>query len=169
MKTFLDKWYEDNLENKYGKYISDGIFCNDRQTSLLWGDLAYNAYKREYNPTLLCSSKQDRYTKNDMNGNGLLQKPVGLLTTDEVTYGGSLNKNYLNIGNYTYFRTMSPTGFVGDSTSYVATSGEDSIHNIFRSMVHDKHGAPRPVINLKADVKFKGSGTIDDPYVIVME
>ena len=27
----------------------------------------------------------------------------------------------------------------------------------------------RPVINLKADVKFKGTGKIDDPYIIVTE
>ena len=50
---------------------------------------------------------------------------------------------------------------------YIRTNGE-LYGDGGGTTVTTKYGI-RPVINLKADVKFSGSGTISDPYVIITE
>lgn len=46
---------------------------------------------------------------------------------------------------------------------------EDGILNENDYLIVNESSNVRPVINLKADVEFTGSGTMTDPYVIVTE
>ena len=178
VKKYLDKWYDDNLKNTYGKYISDGIFCNDREmTSTTETNKNYGAYDRneQNTPTLICKNKEDRYTVSTKLGNGHLTdsegnaRPIGLITADEVMFAGGIGNtnHYLYFSNsYNSYWTMSPSNYYEyaptDFFSYLIftqDSGQNPNQDVYA----------RPVINFKADVKFKGSGTMDDPYVIITE
>ena len=194
IKTVIDTWYTKNLESKYSKYIADEIFCNDKKinnvsyqddngtptTEALATNIltSFESYTRISNdsPSLKCSNKNDRYTMNTTNGNGLLSKPVGLLTADEVSMAGvhqmDRNENSYIYSSYSMgWHTMSPR--------YLHVGGGISTLIIYKSHDSDSMGLDiatvdessyvRPVINLKADVKFTGSGTVTDPYVIVTE
>ena len=46
IKTIIDKWYKDNLNTNYGKYLSTtAVYCNDRSTS---DNTNFGAYTRLY-------------------------------------------------------------------------------------------------------------------------
>jgi len=170
VKTTIETWYENNLENDYGSYIADGIFCNDRQvTSSDNYGTYFGSYDRlrNYSPVLMCENQSDRYTMNDTtNGNGLLSKPVGLITADEMAMAGI---KYGNYNEYTYLSsyqsylfTMSPASYNSYGANVVGVDLADGLTNYSGSAI-------RPVINLKADVKVTGKGTMDSPYEIVTE
>ncbi|MFA7121659.1 MAG: hypothetical protein WC277_09265, partial [Bacilli bacterium] len=100
VKTYLDTWYSTNILNTdYEDYISDTLFCNDRQLESEVGGAAtgtgfgtsetyYAAQYRLYitkTPSLKCGLKNDRFTVSDtVKGNGALTYPIGLLTPDET-------------------------------------------------------------------------------------
>jgi len=177
VKKAVDKWYLDNIKNNYGKYIADGVFCNDQSINeedyTIYDRFA--SYKRIYDfkPNLKCQSYKDKYTVFSNAGNKLLTSPIGLITADEVLMSGALTNNMksdINVEEYDNYLTsdnsywtMSPgwndggdvTMLVGDSDNFVA----------FSRYVNGSSGI-RPVINLNADLLFTGSGTIDDPYVV---
>ncbi|MFA7120466.1 MAG: hypothetical protein WC277_03230, partial [Bacilli bacterium] len=99
IKTYLDNWYASNISGtNYEDYISDTLFCNDRQLQSEVGGLAtgtgfgesitrYAAYYRlstKKIPNIKCGLKNDRFTVSDtVKGNGALTYPIGLLTPDE--------------------------------------------------------------------------------------
>jgi len=172
IKGVVDAWYEANLKTNYGSYIADGIFCNDRsKVTTEWGE-RYRAFQNLLTmpvvPQLTCTNKSDRYTVEDTkNGNGLLSNPVGLLTADEGIFAGTTRTSghndqqcYLHATNNIYW-TSTPgsdsevwyvqRGFINFDTSKV-DEGVD-----FEA---------RPVINIKADIKFTGAGTLDNPYTL---
>ncbi|MBQ6687582.1 MAG: hypothetical protein IJN03_03570 [Bacilli bacterium] len=154
-KGLLDLWYEDNLKNDYAKYIADSVFCSNSSKLNSRFDGNYDNDDRLYeSPIISCSNKDDRYTMNTNIGNGLLTNPVGLLSVDEFVLS-SYNQTKDFISN-SEFWLMTP---LSNSVVYLSTGADDNYypHNI------------RPVINLKADVKFRGEGTIDSPYEIVIQ
>ena len=172
IKSELESWYVKNLKNSYSKYLADSIFCNDRGISnkLEYSNYLSNVAERANNnsPSLLCANKNDRYTVADtIKGNGLLSEPIGLITVDELIYAGTKGNIDGQSSNYifsnTSFWTMSPAraSEVYSGIYYYVSSGYPLHSNA------DISYSIRPVINLKADVEFTGTGTIDDPYVIV--
>ena len=187
IKGVIDAWYDKHLKETYGIYIADAIFCNDRsilrEVHYASGNIATDspseggysiyepgAYVRLYfyqTPSLKCANKSDRYTVDDvLNGNGLLTNPVGLITADELAFSGSLQSNSYFKTNNNYW-TMSPSS-MGENN--IAVYGGYSGGGMFDSFGGVTLGAgARPVINIKADVKFTGDGTIDNPYKIVTE
>jgi len=190
IKGVVDSWYDTHLEANYGDKIADSIFCNDRSeasytyydsnwstitdpNAAVYTDIYYGAYKRfntDKAPSLKCPNQSDRYTVDDTtNGNGLLSNPVGLITVDEkVLAGNSAGKTntsyYLYNGDY--YWTSAPSYWDGRLVS-ASVWGVDG-GGLYNVGVKYEHGV-RPVINLKADVKFTGDGTIDNPYKIVTE
>jgi len=182
IKGVVDEWYDEYLKTNYANYITDSIFCNDRSignviyfdlngnivggpTSPGFSQVFYGALKRlttDKAPSLKCPNQSDRYTANDTtNGNGLLSNPVGLVTADELVFAGNVpyqtNTSYYLYTGEKYW-TMSPASKISGSISMVVyTGGNQSVNELL---------GVRPVINLKADVAFTGTGTIDDPYVI---
>ncbi len=179
IKEVVDAWYEAHIKNNYGKYIADSIFCNDKSIAETREDnsIVFSASKRltvEYKPTLICANKSDRYTTKESLGNGYLSNPVGLMSADELTFAGNFSGNpnpayyYLYTGSE--YNTMTPDRYSITAASTMVfieqnwgagLSGEATIYP----------WGVRPVINLKADVKFTGDGRIDTntPYEIVME
>ena len=185
IKGVLDSWYTTNIANKgYGDKIStEAGFCGDREpstnssTSNGQGGTGttqtyYGGYIRLVNstktPTLKCKNNEDMYTVNGSDrGNKALINPVGLITADEVSmaggvYGQNNGSYYLYTGQH--YWTMSPRYFGGSIAHvfYVASTGY-----LGNASVNWTYGGVRPVINLAHDVEITGSGTSDDPFVVV--
>ena len=166
IKDLVDTWYEDNLKTNYEKYIADRIFCNNRENITdEYYCVSESRLMTEANPKLSCANDEDKYTVSAKNGNGYLNNPVGLITADEVLLAGSAPYQYANSylvrngGSW----TMSPEISDCTITSYTFDSGYiDSMSAIN----DDTYTTARPVINLKADVKFTGNGSYETPYVI---
>jgi len=181
-KWILDYFYENNLAH-FDRYIADSYFCNDVENFdesfgevQGWGDetltlYKFAAYERlvdNSSPELIC---KDMYTL-DVAG-GSLNYPIGLITADEVVFaGGKVNEPNTNYYLYTgneFDYTM--TGYFYRGADYtnadsVVLFAINSDGKLDANSMIDPATSARPVINLKVDVDFTGSGTIDDPYVI---
>ena len=181
LKTGLDSWYESNLIN-YSNYLADSGFCGDR--SLTSGNgigtnlTYYGSYGRivtNKNPSFKCINTEDLYTlKSSSKGNKALDYPIGLITADEVAYAGGVSSGesgtnntsyYLNTG--TTWRTMTPYGYNSQGNEYYASVYGVDASGVVRRFYGSagSHGV-RPVINLKADTVFTGTGTSADPFVV---
>ena len=184
IKTYLDKWYQNNLNNYTEKLSKDTIFCNNRSISNKQSGIYTNegfgmhptiyGYERYYNyanqgklgPTLSCP-KNDSFSISTTKGNGKLTYPVGLITMDEVNMAGGVNGSanklyYLYSGND--YWTISPSifndWFVAREV-YVSSSGKFEHSDALNSL------GVRPVINIDpSKIEFSGNGTMFDPYVI---
>ena len=188
IKTVLDTWYNDNIENEeknlhYGQYLDGNAgFCGDRTPSTSSSSsngsggtstttTYYGGYIRRYGqsngvPTYECP-KEDLYTvEGSSNGNGALKYPIGLISMDEAWYAGGYSAS--NSGYYLYtgqnYWTMSPSYFNG-SLAYVFRVSSDGY--LGAGNVDWAGPGVRPVINLKADVQITGGeGTSSKPYVL---
>ena len=165
IKRILETWYNNNLQSYDSKIASSSSagFCNDRELqsgSGSWvstGSTQYYAtYERYSNgtPSFECSNSNDLYTTK-----------IGLITADEVMYaGGTVSTNngyYLYTGSY--YWTMSPSYFRGGTADVFRVLASGTLSN---SYVRSTYGV-RPVISLGANNTITGSGTINDPYVVV--
>ena len=186
MKTYLENWYNNNLSSVDDKISKTTYFCNNRQISSK-GDGTYKntgygitptmyGYTRIYDwngnatgPILNCPQANDKFTVSTATGNGKQTKPIGLITADEVNMAGGKN-GFRNMLYYLYtgtdYWTMSPSYFNSywsDAIEfYVTSSGELSPWNV----VTGGYGV-RPVLNLNTEnLKFTGTGTMQDPFVI---
>ena len=153
----LNNWYDSNLTD-YSNYIAYYKYCND--TVLEVDNTTYMAYNRIITnkiPTYVCLGSSE-------NGK------IGLLTADEVIMaGGSIDANT----SYYLYNSNIETAY------YTMTSARD-VNGIYYPFIVDDNGSldynvngtllrgVRPVINIIKTAKVTGSGTIDDPYVIVM-
>ena len=188
IKEELDTWYKNNLIN-YNEYLDGNSgFCNDRQIAKTsynnHGTLGYGNNATSYapaervwgtnwsvleeeKPTLKCGKEEDIFTTEDSSkGNKALIYPIGLLTIDEVIYAGAFieesnNTYYLYTGQN--YWVMSPGNFDGTRARIFMVNNTGS----FQTDNANSSLGIRPVINLKANLKFTGSGTILDPYVVV--
>lgn len=182
IKTYLENWYTENIVNTgYSEAIADEIFCNDRtiNRNLRPSDLGYGqnytlfaAYSRLYterDPILLCSRKDDSFTVSDtVKGNAKLSRPVGLITADELAYGGNVYAGDYNYKSYLYkgswYWSLSPIGLNSFGNALVMNLRPSYIRNYSAT----SSGGVVPVINLKAETvqNFTGSGTMQDPFKI---
>ena len=184
IKGVLDNWYTINIANKgFGDKISkEAGFCNDRG---LVGILGYGTNETSYasvnrfldvtwtwpnvlNPTLKCNQiNNDLYTVSESSkGNKALTYPIGLITVDEMVFGGgngrSTNTNYYLYTGQDYW-TMTPRNFSNWAIVFYVEKNGIIGSNI---SVYSPYGVC-PVINLARDVVIKsGNGTIDTPYEI---
>lgn len=136
---------------------------------------------KNYYPRLDCVRDEDKFTLYSgtaLGGNGLLSYPVGTLTVDEVIMAGAApkfhptygyfssdgeNKNYYLYTGYDYW-TISPYYVSGmDHEIYTVTSNG----GIFYEEAMDSWTTSRPVINLRKDAVFSGTGTASDPFIPV--
>ena len=181
MKTYLDNWYNANL-NIFSSYFSmDAGFCNDRSvaSSGTWDmdDTAlgyaknltfYGAYNRLFKlnqPQFKCPQTNDLFTTTtSQKGNKTLTYPIGLLTADENVYAGAASSapadvNYF-LNSNTLFWTMSP---------YTTYANFADFTNILGTVFHHEFSnvGVRPVVNISSVVEItNGDGTKDNPYVI---
>ncbi|MDD4706171.1 MAG: hypothetical protein PHS24_03045 [Bacilli bacterium] len=182
-KVTVDNWYSTNiLSTDYKAYISDTLFCNDRQLGTEIGgaygglgygsnDTFYVAYitSTSHIPTLKCGLQNDRFTVDDtIIGNGALTYPVGLITSHE-TYMAGLHEYYDNSTNYLYtnqsYWTSTPFNFSPCDNVNVYNVNNNGSLWLDRSSYLILHGI-RPVLNLKSTITVTGTGTTTDPYVV---
>ena len=170
-KSRVDSWYLKHLEGKYSKYISDTLFCNDREEVREENGVKIYAGKDRLllgkSPVLTCTQQNDRFTVNDeKNGNGDLTYPVALLTADEAVFAGAITSDFTTYLGKSIFWTMTPINLEErQSDMFLFYSSSIGLIDNFSDGSYEI----RPVINLKSDVKFSGDGTIDNPYVIITE
>ncbi len=205
IKQTIDKWYEENLLQIYDKYISKtAIYCNDRSSDGYQssGTMYYAANYRLYNknhPTFKCGlnttgntptlyvdatteggREKDMFTGKNTKGIGnqaLEDKPVALMTADEVVYAGGLYSNnsksyyYLNSSGSSsvqesWWWTMSPYYFDGSGAVVFDVSGTSTNPGYLNSTyVSNSSFVIRPVLSLKSCVTLTGDGTVDNPYI----
>ena len=166
IKTNLETWYEENL-NDFSNYISDKTgFCNDRETdgNSSWSNsnafyYAATARMKANTPTFKCNNKGDIYN--------IL---IGLITIDEVMFAGSNGSNslyYLYTGKN--YWTMSPhrvDSFSGIS-AYMYHVGSGGYVDYMYGWVTNDTCYIKPVINLSGNFPLSGDGTMSNPYQII--
>ena len=179
IKTIIDKWYKDNLNTNYGKYLSTtAVYCNDRSTS---DNLNFGARTRlitNKTPSYDCATTEDKFTVDSSTGNGKLTYPIALMTADEVSFAGGLwttnaetwyYKNSVNGSSTdsTYWWLLSPSRWNGIDTGVFNVYGSSDPGYLGSNYVVYNYGV-RPAISLKSCVKWKnGDGSATNPYEIV--
>ena len=174
IKVYLENWYANNMI-EYAEKIEDSGFCNDRS---IYTSNAYAVYFGSYErltvnktPTLECPNiERDLYTVNKIEGNKKQTYPIGLITADEIVYGGSkagvvtAKNNYLN--SSTSYYSLSPNNF-SPSISYTSIYYLLLTGHLGFNYVGNSSGV-RPVISLKANVTTEiGIGSKNNPYIIL--
>ena len=168
--TELKKYYNEKLLD-YDEVIENTKFCADLSYQISGSSYWFKTYNRLHNlssPISKCSSTSYIY-----------EEKIGSLTSDEAVYAGAasyvtnsnkiLNKSlYLHINNYKsrYFHIISPSIYYGGSKQISNLVYDIANGGLVGSDLENKM-ALRPVISIKGDTKAKGSGTINDPYVLV--
>ena len=182
IKTELDNWYVANLKTKYGTYIADSGFCNDRTLYRGTGkgdtSTTYKAYERlqvDYSPQFACPNPDnDLFTlKNSDMGNETLDNPIGLITADEAIYaGGNTTNNNHNYYLYTATDvwTITPADLAAGWASVYRVSSEGYVfrHSVSVPSITITDYI-RPVINLRSDVVITSDtqkGTSTNYYVV---
>ena len=128
IKTVLDKWYENNLLNRYDRFLSKtAIYCNDRSI----GSGTYTTGSSQYfygsrtrlmtnrTPSYKCGANAsnglfettqsiaDKFSAStEGGGNGQLTYPIALMTADEVSFAGGKVSNHLS-SPFTWYYTNS--------------------------------------------------------------
>ena len=152
----LESWYLNNLDT-YGDYIAYYKFCND---TVLEDEnyLAYNRIITNKIPTFICLGDA-------------VNSRIGLLTVDEVSLAGastSENKDfYLYNANITgaYYTMSAASSRYGNYYPFAVDSNGSIISDINGTLLR----SIRPVINIIKTAKVTGSGTIEDPYQLIMK
>jgi len=181
IKEAVDKWYEsdESQMTDYTDYLEDTIWCNDRRMNTDtngWnpngGSLSENLYyapygrtTQTYNPSLTCL-KNDAFTVKETEiGNGSLDYPVALLTSDELMLAGcSTSANY-------YYYLYTEQNYWSASPSYLYGNIAYSF-NIVSGAIFGKYpvidtSGVRPSVSLVQGIKTeRGTGTAGDPYII---
>ena len=198
IKTYIDTWYNTNIKNTpNANYVVDAIYCNDRtrvtDTTKMaelnqmsnWNATGegfgtkvtyYGLFNRmtsdftSVTPSLKCPETRDKFTVSNTLGNGKLDNPIGLITLDEMVFGGSYmyrdatyqnNETYLYNGANDYW-TMSPFAFHG-GCARVGYGYQGAIDGY--NVVNASNGA-RPVISLLSSGITDGNGTMSKPFII---
>ena len=126
-------------------------------------------------PSLICPNddlggKLSKYTVSDTtNGNGALDKKIGLLTADEVVYagGGNLNYSYYLLKNTEnwFWWVLSPIVFDGDRARVWGVYGSSGY--LYRGLVNVNYFGVRPSLSLNSTVPIaSGKGTRNSPYKV---
>lgn len=164
-KTIMDNWYKTNI-SEYGKYVAYENYCEQARTVHYSSQIKNSGTDVKtydtYTPTFKCET--------DANGYGNVYTKIALLTYDEVVYAGNTRNNFGNQStNYLYNEKnswlMTPSGY---DDSYFA----DVWMNYGNSFSYNNGGIAydlRPVISLTSETKATGTGTEQDPYVVVID
>lgn len=172
-KTMLETWYKQNIEslgNEISSQVVDEEYCNDTSLgSNVDGTTYYGAYDRmydNYEPQYKCPNKSDTYSVKK----GNMNKPVGLLTVDEISYAGgkidASNKEYYLYTSSDYW-TMSPFMWTNSYTFMFIVKSSGAIKD-FDTTVNINL---IPVISIKSSllVEEGSSGEYNNPYIIINE
>ena len=153
----LNSWLNNNLFD-YVDYLVASNFCTDTNFSEIKDDISYsNIYNRinTNNYTLECNT--DSY----------LSK-VGFISIDEIIYaGGSINE--ANTNYYLYNEAITEDSW---TTSSYSSKDKVTLYTLRSDGGIDNKDLTsevliRPVINVGLKAQVKGTGTKNNPYIIV--
>ena len=158
-KPKVDEWYNNTIVAAgLDKYVATEMFCEQAKVipSAGYPGTSYKTYATNFK------------CQKDAFGKGPLDLKVGLVSIDESIHAGSYP--YKRFGTYylrytSAFWTMSPAGYTS-SNSIAWVWRVDSDGQNYHYYSYGAGYCLRPVINLNADIGARGTGTIDDPYVI---
>lgn len=171
IKQAIDYWYGHNMTN-FTKHLEDTVWCNDRSIYDLGGwnpnggsmitDLKFNSSVNLNN--LTCRNINDRFTENVENGNGKLNYPVGLITRQEQNLAYS---SYSPLDSGNDFWGLSPSCFAEGERAYIY----DVVGGGFNSNSHVYYmSGVRPAVSLHTGIEYsEGSGTINEPYIVLTD
>ena len=173
IKADLDSWYTINLKSTYGSKMDGSVgFCNDADMTNSTDFKPYTRIETNKKPTFKCGTPTTNLytTSGGTKGNQKLTNPIGLITLDEANFAGGLwntgNSGYYLYTNQ-YYWTMSPYYFYCCPSIarvfFVTSDGSLRANDPVETVT-----GVRPVINLRSDTLFKGKGTQDSPYVVVI-
>ena len=165
LKRVLDAWYSANLTSNDSK-IEDSIYCNDRTYTTDGSAQSYCPSTRGQNgtPTTLCTRTTDAFGVGS--GNKKSTYKVGFLTIDEEMLAGrSWNygmKDYLS-NDYNYWMG-SPIDSYSSSAAMFRVNHDTNLHS--SDSVRSNTNGVRPVVSLKANTSYSGTGTLTDPFIV---
>lgn len=160
-QSSISSWYNSKIK-PLERYIAESSFCESGKVKFesdVNTGSAQMVLKDEFSPSIKCIT--------DGNGKGVIRSGIGLLTIDDLIYAGfSFNEEsstYLDYIDTTW--TMSPAG--GDEFFYVwsINKNEEGLKVLMPTSINDSL-LSYPVITLKNNIRFSGSGTKDNPYKI---
>ena len=176
----IEKWYKNNLAS-YNSYINQNVLFIQDRTNAQSSTEVYKGWENIFNanPTINTSglSYSQKYSINTL-GNGFLSYPIALPTADEIMMAGATIMPDATITNANGTETMEnnnfymATGITSDSGIWTMTPFSSSqvicfkpeggfyTENLKKSLLI------KPVIELNADLRYKGNGTITEPYKI---
>ena len=186
IKTIIDKWYKDNLNTNYGKYISTtAVYCNDRSTSdnTSLDNTSFGARIRlqaNKTPSYNCATIEDKFTVDKSTGNGKLTYPIGLMTADEVVFAGGQwftdAKPWYYYNSANGISTGSEYWWLLSPYRWHTSASLAQVFHVYGSAypgklsyedANDTQGV-RPVLSLKSCIKYStGNGSPETPYEIV--
>lgn len=159
--SYLNSWYDENFR-EYSSFLTVGDYCTDTTFNNNISGITYSSvYERIFEdkaPNLFCS------------GN-IYSGKVGLLSVDEVVLAGAA-ENIPNTSYYLYNKDI-PGNYVTSSSYFINVSNNVAMINVMSNgalgdgVLVTNNSYIRPVIQVSVSAKVKGSGTIEDPYVIV--
>jgi len=172
VKKAVDYWFSSNMRD-YTTYLEDTVWCNDRIISdkAGWNPnggsvTKYLMFNSEKIPKdLVCPDEKNRFTVSDVNGNGALTYPTGLITRQELQLAYDNGNNPLSSGVSPYW-IMSPGNFnLALGSVYITRS-----NGLFMFYNVNVPSGVRPSISLKKGVAYiLGDGSVEKPYIIKTE
>lgn len=154
IKGLIDTWYFNNLL-KYQSYLEDTPFCEEDAGT-------YGSRINSNEEPIMTCSKEKAYSVSTDIGNGLLDYPIAMLTPDEVNMAGLS----FTPDNYSYYLYTS-VGFWMMGPNDTSTGHYMEYSGRFQQGSVQNNIAVRPVVSLNRNVELGGTGTSDDPYVII--
>lgn len=157
----LKVWFDTNLID-YSTYISTADFCTDiifnNQINGIKYSSTYERIFKDKAPDLYC------------NGN-IYSSKIGMLSIDEVVLAGA----YANVPNSSYYlyNKSIPGNYLTNSSYFINSSNNVAMLNVMSNgaigdgVLVTNSAYIRPVINISISAKVRGSGLINDPYIIV--
>ena len=200
VKNYIENWYRNNLDipvsqnssTKFGDYIEDTIYCNDRtiEDSYGWtenGNMhGYPTWQslpitagfrgwgdfRDNDLTLTCLHQTDRFSVSSNIGNGKLSYPVGLLSTAEALLAryeaSNVNSNNYYLKSGSQYMLMNPY-YVNThelAIRTISTGGQVNGTFTWYGTGYGVNGV-RPVISLIPEIEYSdGDGSVDYPYIV---
>ena len=163
IKTYLDNWYNKNLNN-YNKLIATTTYFND--TSIVSTD-GNNKYYGSYDRLVTNKKPQFKCPNTTETYGGTYNLKVGLLSADEVAFAGGVsesnNSNYY-LNRTKYYWLSSPYNYNNYAGGHCVNDNGSIGHAGVHSTVADE---VVPVINLKKDIIYNfGNGEKSSPYVL---
>jgi len=169
VKTIIDYWYANSM-TEYTSYLEDTVWCNDRSISDIknYGasmDLRFKSNRNRVD--LTCKNKNDRFTVNEVNGNGFLIYPVGLIDATETSLAYIDTSPYSPHASGSAFMSLSPDSFDSGEIANYFVSSYGSAANYNRGSY--RHGV-RPAISLRAGIEYSsGDGSSDKPFGVDLD